>query len=65
MYSVEEAVQFVAQPFAHEAIRLRRYDDAAKVAGRATPDFAHFMKTLTAVADRHDRARQEAAVVPA
>ena len=65
VYSVEEAVQFVAQPFAYEAIRLRRYDDAAKVAGRATPGFAHFMNTLTAVADRHDRARQGAAVVPA
>jgi predicted HD phosphohydrolase len=64
-YSVEEAVQFIAQPFAHEAIRLRRYDDAAKVAGRSTPAFAHFMRTLATVTARHALARHMPAALPA
>lgn len=52
-YAVEDAAQFAAQPFAMEAIRLRRFDDAAKVPGRATPPFEHFMATLASVAARH------------
>ncbi len=61
-YSVEQAVQFVSQPFAHEAIRLRRYDDAAKVVGRETPAFEHFMHTLATVTARHALAKMPAAV---
>lgn len=64
-YSVEEAVQFVSQPFAHEAIRLRRYDDAAKVAGRSTPAFEHFMHTLATVTARHALASQMPVALPA
>ena len=64
-YSAEEAAQFVAQPFAHESIRLRRYDDAAKVAGRSTPPFVHFMRTLATVTARHALARQMPAASPA
>lgn len=64
-YSVEQAVQFVSQPFAQEAIRLRRYYDAAKVAGRETPAFEHFMRTLATVAARHALASQAPAAVPA
>jgi phosphonate degradation associated HDIG domain protein len=64
-YSGEEAAQFVAQPFAHESIRLRRYDDAAKVAGRSTPPFVHFMRTLATVTARHALARQMPAASPA
>jgi phosphonate degradation associated HDIG domain protein len=64
-YSVEQAVQFVSQPFAQEAIRLRRYDDAAKVAGRETPAFEHFMRTLATVTARHALASQTPAAVPA
>lgn len=52
-YSAEEAAQFASQPFAHEAIRLRRYDDSAKVAGRETPAVEHFLATLAAVAEQH------------
>lgn len=57
-YSVDEAVQFASQPFASEAIRLRRYDDAAKVPGRATPAFGHFMGALATVTARHALASQ-------
>jgi phosphonate degradation associated HDIG domain protein len=34
---------FAALPFSAEAVRLRRYDDAAKVPGLATPDVDHFL----------------------
>lgn len=39
----------MAQPFAEEAVRLRRYDDLAKVAHKATADLAYFEKKLQAV----------------
>lgn len=48
-YSREELAIFMAQPFAEEAVRLRRYDDLAKVAHKATADLAYFEKKLQAV----------------
>ena len=36
-------MQFAAQPFAQDAIRLRRYDDHAKVPGLATPPLGDYM----------------------
>lgn len=39
-----EAQRFGQQAHAAEAIRLRRYDDAAKVPGRITPQPAHFSR---------------------
>lgn len=41
--SADEAAAFIAQPFASEAVRLRRYDDAAKDPARVTPGFAEFI----------------------
>ena len=41
-----EAAQFLAQPFAPEALRLRRYDDLAKVPGQTTRPLAHFLERL-------------------
>lgn len=41
--SADEAAAFIAQPFAPEAVRLRRYDDAAKDPARVTPGFAEFI----------------------
>ena len=38
-----DAECFACQPFAKEAIRLRRYDDHAKVPGLATPPLAHYL----------------------
>lgn len=35
---------FIAQPFAADAVRLRRWDDAAKVCGRTTPPLAHYLE---------------------
>jgi phosphonate degradation associated HDIG domain protein len=49
-YSQDAAAAFLLQPFAQEAIRLRRYDDFAKVPQKATPDLAYFATRLRAVA---------------
>lgn len=48
-YADDQLATFMAQPFAQEAVRLRRYDDQAKVANKATPDLAHFEKKMLAV----------------
>jgi predicted HD phosphohydrolase len=37
---------FTGEPFADGALRLRRYDDEAKVPGCATPDLSHFAGLL-------------------
>ncbi|MDD2545173.1 MAG: HD domain-containing protein [Burkholderiaceae bacterium] len=50
VYSVAEAARFADQPLAQEAVRLRRYDDLAKVPGLPTPDLAHYAAVLQAVA---------------
>jgi phosphonate degradation associated HDIG domain protein len=54
VYGEEEARRFMAQPFAAEAVRLRRYDDGAKDPARATPPLAHFMRVLETVVARHE-----------
>jgi phosphonate degradation associated HDIG domain protein len=41
-------VGFIGLPHAPEAVRLRRWDEAAKVPGKATPDLAHFRRYLEA-----------------
>jgi phosphonate degradation associated HDIG domain protein len=43
-YSPADAAAFRAKPHAEEAMRVRRWDDAAKVRGAATPTLAHFLK---------------------
>ncbi|MDO9277957.1 MAG: HD domain-containing protein [Polaromonas sp.] len=45
-YTSEELAGFLAQPYAEEAVRLRRYDDLAKVPKASTPDLAHFQKKM-------------------
>jgi phosphonate degradation associated HDIG domain protein len=44
-FSAVEAAKFIAQPYAQDAVRLRRWDDLAKVAGIKTPDLAYYLKT--------------------
>ncbi|WP_292230722.1 phosphonate degradation HD-domain oxygenase [Brevundimonas sp.] len=41
-----ECRTFEAHPFFKEAIRLRRYDDAGKQPGMATPDIDHYVAIL-------------------
>jgi phosphonate degradation associated HDIG domain protein len=44
-----EAAAFRRQPFWAEALRVRRWDDAAKVPGAPTPPFAHYLPLLRRV----------------
>ena len=50
VFSAEQAIAFEAQPHAAVAVRLRRYDDLAKVPGAATPPLAHYVEVLERVA---------------
>ena len=50
IYSQAEAAAFAARPYAADAVRLRQWDDRAKVAGGATPGWAHFEAILRKVA---------------
>jgi phosphonate degradation associated HDIG domain protein len=44
-----ETDAFLAKPFAEDAIRVRRWDDAAKVPGAATPPLEHFLSIASRV----------------
>ncbi len=44
--TADEAARFRALPFAEDAIRIRRMDDAAKDLTAKTPDVAHFLRLL-------------------
>jgi [1-hydroxy-2-(trimethylamino)ethyl]phosphonate dioxygenase len=46
--SDEEIAEFHTEPHFAAAVRLRRYDDRAKVPGLATPPFEHFIPILEA-----------------
>jgi phosphonate degradation associated HDIG domain protein len=43
VFSEAQAEAFIAQPGAHDAVRLRIWDDLAKAADAPTPPFAHFI----------------------
>jgi phosphonate degradation associated HDIG domain protein len=51
VFSGEEAAEFESRPFFDEGIRLRKWDDLAKVVGLVTPTLDHFL-TYVAVARR-------------
>lgn len=55
-FSAEEARTFLEQPYAQEAVRLRRWDDEAKVPGRPLPDLAWVAEILQEAADCHKTA---------
>jgi len=44
--SAEEIAIFESCPFSSEAVRLRQYDDQAKIIGMTTPDLAHFLSLI-------------------
>jgi predicted HD phosphohydrolase len=48
--SADEVGEFERNPYSTAALVVRRYDDAAKVVGLATPPLAHFRKYLEAAA---------------
>jgi phosphonate degradation associated HDIG domain protein len=43
IYSAPEAEAFAAKPYARDAMRVRRWDDQAKVQGKATPGIGHYL----------------------
>lgn len=47
-FAADAAARFIAQPFAEEAVRLRLWDDLAKVPGAAVPGWAHFRTAIAA-----------------
>jgi phosphonate degradation associated HDIG domain protein len=46
VFSEQEAQVFMQQNFAAEAVRLRRYDDLAKVPAKLVPDLSHYAAHL-------------------
>jgi phosphonate degradation associated HDIG domain protein len=46
----EEVAAFGAEPFSNDAVRLRRWDDAAKVVGLKTEPLSHFVRYMIEVA---------------
>ncbi|WP_055075804.1 phosphonate degradation HD-domain oxygenase [Pseudanabaena sp. 'Roaring Creek'] len=46
-FSTEEAKTFIALPYAKDAVKLRIWDDLAKVVGLKTPDLASFKSVVT------------------
>jgi phosphonate degradation associated HDIG domain protein len=51
-YGPDELAAFEASPYAEDAVRLRRYDDAAKVPGLATPPLEDYRAVLEAALKR-------------
>jgi phosphonate degradation associated HDIG domain protein len=50
VFDPEQADRFIVQPHAPDAVRLRRWDDLAKVAGKATPPLSHYLQIAAGVA---------------
>lgn len=50
IFSEPDAEKFIAQPFSAEAVRLRRYDDRAKIPGKPVPALARFHQLMDRIA---------------
>ena len=48
VFDAAQAAAFIAQPYAEDAVRVRLWDDLAKVAGATTRPLAHFVSALEA-----------------
>ncbi|GKT15396.1 hypothetical protein AVHY2522_08000 [Acidovorax sp. SUPP2522] len=59
VFGAQEAQAFIGRPHAEEAVRLRLWDDQAKVEGLATPGLAHFLASRRGAACRSLRDRPE------
>jgi phosphonate degradation associated HDIG domain protein len=49
VFDDDEADRFIVQPHAPDAVRLRRWDDLAKVASRPTPPLSHYLRIAAGV----------------
>ena len=52
VFSPDEAKAFLARPHAEDAMRVRRWDDAAKVPGQSTPPLEHYLEIAARCAIR-------------
>jgi phosphonate degradation associated HDIG domain protein len=52
IFSAAHAERFIGQPYAREAVRVRLWDDAAKVCGAPTPPLEYFEALLRACLSR-------------
>lgn len=52
IFIAQAAAEFATRPGAGRAVLLRRWDDAAKAAGRETPPLTHFATIMEAAARR-------------
>jgi [1-hydroxy-2-(trimethylamino)ethyl]phosphonate dioxygenase len=57
-FTRSQALAFADLPFAADAIRLRRWDDAAKIAGLDVPDVEHYRGLLTSLVLTHEARRE-------
>jgi phosphonate degradation associated HDIG domain protein len=48
LMKAEEGARFAGEPYADDAIKLRRWDDEGKIVGAKTPDLAHFERYIQA-----------------
>jgi [1-hydroxy-2-(trimethylamino)ethyl]phosphonate dioxygenase len=48
--SQAEIAAFESEPYSHDAIRLRQWDDQGKVVGLATPAFSHYVAIIDKLA---------------
>lgn len=55
-FTAGEAAAFLDQPYARDAVRLRRWDDRAKVPGRPLPELGTIREILLDAADCHKTA---------
>jgi phosphonate degradation associated HDIG domain protein len=57
VFTAAEADRFVAAPYAADAVKLRIWDDRAKVAGASTPTVTHYLDLAARVAGRAANSR--------
>ena len=50
IFSPAQLAAFRARPYAEDAMRVRRWDDAAKVPGAATPPLGHYLEVAAGCA---------------
>lgn len=50
VFTAAEADRFIASPYAADAVRLRIWDDRAKIAGASTPPESHYLALAARVA---------------
>lgn len=53
IFSAEQAESFLQKPYAEDALRLRKWDDRAKIQNHPTPDLDHYLALVERVIHKH------------